>query len=181
MRLPDIEVLILWVFVLAGVALALFLFSNPQILAAIISAAALIFGGILTHYFTQIREQGITQQRRMQENYLELLDIIDVIIRKPDAPNDDFSKIHLQSWVVGSPRVIQFTSDLLEQRDPLERKATLEKLLKEMRKDLGLSRTTKKLGPIFPTIKQSGLDEASRPAEAPPPTPPVRRRRFLPW
>jgi hypothetical protein len=116
-----------------------------EVLAAIVSAAALLLGGILTHALTVIREQHLQQQREKQKNYERLIESIDKVIRKPGPTSDDFAKIHLESWVVGSPDVIKHTQELLVGKEPSERKKAVEELLLSMMKDLGLPLPSSKL------------------------------------
>ena len=112
---------------------------------AIISATTLIFGGILTHTLTQIREQRLQQERLMQENYKAVIEKIDEVIRKTSYTSDDFSKVHLVTWMVGSVDVIRSTQLLMQASEPAKKGSALNEMVIAMRKDIGLSPTPKDL------------------------------------
>jgi len=167
MRRQDVAIALLWAAILIVIGLVVryalgpLLQATAQVLAAVVSAMAIILGGILTHAFTQIREQDLAQRKTQQENYKTLLAKIDQVIRTPNSPNDEFVKVHLESWVVGSAEVIQYTRELLDSTTPEKRKEALEQLLKAMRKDVGLSSTEQHLGNIFlPPATAGGLPPA---------------------
>jgi len=117
----------------------------------IVSASALILGGILTHYFTQRREERNEQQRALRENYKSILSRIDNLIRGSKA-DDAFSNIHLETWVVGSRDVIEGTKRLIAalrlssrtdadiEMKSLQIRTELESLVAAMRRDVGLDR-----------------------------------------
>jgi hypothetical protein len=109
-----------------------------SVLAATITGAVVLLGAILTHTLTELREQRMTQQREMQRNYSTILTNIADVIRKPSSTSDDFSRVHLESWVLGSRDVIRATQALLESKDPGARRAALEELVLAMRRDVGL-------------------------------------------
>jgi DNA topoisomerase VI subunit B len=148
MKREDQVVVIVWITILAMVCVGIvyaakfvsWIGNQPQILAAIIAAAAVVIGGILTHYLTQRREQENEQKRALMTNYIEILDRIDKLIRER-GKNDNFSNIHLQTWVVGSPAVVEKSKALLKaaRGEPkTDLRAALEGLVKAMRKDVGL-------------------------------------------
>lgn len=147
LRGEDISIVVLWVIILSVVGLIAYQAFGPliqaagNVLAAIVSGGALLIGGILTHALTEIREQRSAQRQRMQENYAKILDRIDKVIRNPNSPDDSFSKIILESWVVGSSAVIKHTQSLKDCKDDETRRALLENIVKAMRADLGLPDT----------------------------------------
>lgn len=109
-----------------------------QMLVALIGGAFVLMGGIWTHALTLHREQHLEQQREMQRNYCRLLENIDEVIRKPEVRSDAFSKVHLETWMVGSKDVILMTQSLIKASDKEARKKALRKLVLAMRKDVGL-------------------------------------------
>ena len=107
-------------------------------LVALIGGAFVLIGGIWTHALTRLREQQLEQQRDMHRNYRRLLDNIEKVIRNPEVSSDDFSKVHLESWMVGSEDVIRNTQLLIKARDKRARKKALKELVFAMRRDVGL-------------------------------------------
>jgi hypothetical protein len=156
MRGEDIAIIVLWAVIVLVIALVAYNAPVPliqaagQVFAAVVSGGALLLGGILTHTLTQMREQRLIQRQRMQDNYAKLLAKIGDVIRKPENPSDEFSTIHLESWVVGSPEVIQETKNLLAANTDQSRKDALQALVYAMRRDTGLTKTNETLGVVFP-------------------------------
>jgi hypothetical protein len=156
MKGEEIAIVVLWATILFVIGLVAVNALEPlvqaagQVFAAVVSGGALLLGGILTHTLTQFREQRLSQRQRMQENYAKLLEKVGTIIRDPENLSDDFSTIHLESWVVGSPQVIQKTKELLNATDEGARKAALQALVYAMRADMGLQTTNETLGKVFP-------------------------------
>lgn len=145
MRREDIGILVLWV-VLVTVLVTALAFGLPSVIetlgdvaVAVIGAAAVLLGGILTHALTVIREQRLEQQREKQRHYAELLKVIDELVRKPGAFSDEVAKVHLASWVVGSATVVRQTHALVHAKTAKERTEALKALLLAMRRDIGLS------------------------------------------
>ena len=127
--------------------------------AAIISGAVLLLGAILTHALTQLREQRMVQQREMQRNYSAVLSRIGDVIRRSGA-SDEFSQVHLESWVLGSDEVVDATQRVLK-ATPAERVEALEALVKAMRKDVGLPKIDRKLEIVFGP-REGSLDYRNR-------------------
>jgi len=164
MKKEDAMVLVLWVVLLAiGIILFLNIGSVIQaignIAAAFISALAVLIGAILTHALAQIREQSNTQLNEKQRNYLKLLNRIDDVIRNPNEASDRFSKIHLESWVVGSSEVVKLTQSLLESKEKEQKRAAVVALLSQMRAEVGLPKLVNEidLKQVFPPKAQSSL------------------------
>jgi hypothetical protein len=137
-------IILLW---FGALSLALWAYNNSaqlvtalgQTLVAVISFSGAIAVAVLTHVFTQFREQRSQQQKALQENYLEVLGEIGPLIRER-AANDKFSSIHLKTLIVGSQDVIEKSKALLEANGDAERTKALQGLLVAMRGDLGLER-----------------------------------------
>lgn len=108
-----------------------------DVLAAAVAGIFVLIGGIWTHALTRIREQSLMQERDMRVNYSALLERIGDAIRRGDS--DAFSAAHLQSWVVGSMDAVRITQEFLEASDNKARKHKLEKMVRVMRRDVGLS------------------------------------------
>ena len=149
---------------------------TAEVVSAAIAAIALLFGAIIEHTSRQIRDeknaieqrdrdenfkidqqerdQRLSQRQRQQENYKSMLNDIDKVIRDPKHVGDQFSKIYLESWVVGSPDVIQAARSFLEATQNT-RVGALQNLLSAMRKDLGLPLAT---GTLYPGIFQKASE-----------------------
>ena len=97
----------------------------------------------MTHAFTEIRNQHIAQTKEKQKNYEQLISHIGQLIKNPKAIGNEFAKVHLQSWVVGSPDVILKTKTLMKADNAEKKNKALTDLLFAMRKDLGLDVSTK--------------------------------------
>jgi hypothetical protein len=167
MKSQDWVITFVWLTILGilgGIAYIAIQFASwiggqPQVFAAIVSAGALLAGAVLTHYFTQRREQQNEQQRALRDNYMAILDRLDKQIRGAGA-DDDFSNIHLQTWVVGSPKVIEMTKNVLKAargEEGFELRATLEGLANAMRKDVGLAEVGTKLEEVYKSKPSTGL------------------------
>jgi hypothetical protein len=143
----DFSIAALWVVILGGLAV-LFAFGLQaaiqalgDIIVAFIGAGALLLGAILTHALTELREQRQRRAALMQTHYLDLLSRIDGLVRG-SALSDDFSKIHLTTWAVGSPDVIERTQAIADAQSGAPMRKALEELVLAMRGDLGLSEPT---------------------------------------
>jgi len=132
---------------------------------AIVGAAATLGGAIVTHSLTLHRDQLDAQRRLKQENYLQLLNQIDDVIRYPRRPSDNFSKIHLASWISGSEKVVLATQELLDASDPEARLRFLNQLVLAMRKDIGLDKLSSELkleGIFLPLSEPDSLPQKQR-------------------
>jgi hypothetical protein len=144
MKRETLGIAALWLVIIAVVGLASWYGIHEtvnavlKIAVAIIGAAAILLGAILTHALTTLREQHLEQRRHMQENYKNLVERIAPYVRDPKN-SDDFETIHLHSWVVGSPRVVSCTQTFMAERSP----DALRQLLAAMRSDLGLREAPK--------------------------------------
>ena len=116
-----------------------------KIVVAIIGATAILLGAIVTHALTSLREQRIEIQRQRQENYGKLLEKLATFVRDPKKEADEFTKVHLYSWVVGSAEVVESTTEFMKKRS----KDNLRKLLLAMRNDVGLPGTTASLDQVL--------------------------------
>lgn len=111
------------------------------------------------HALTSLREQRIEIQRQRQNNYASLLEKLASFVRNPDKETDNFTKVHLYSWVVGSAEVVESTTEFMKKPS----RDSLTKLLRAMRKDVGLPETTasldqKVLGPVKPEAPAGALE-----------------------
>ena len=111
-----------------------------NVIAAVISALAVLVGAILTHALTAIRDQRNKQLSEKQKNYSRLINNINEIVWNPQVTSDNFSMIHLESWIVGSSEVVKLTQSLLEAKTRGERRAAIKALLTQMRSEVGLSK-----------------------------------------
>ena len=142
-RLENWAIWVLWVSV---VLLAIWAFNNSaiinalgQMFPAVVSVAGAVAVAILTHLFTQLREQENQQRRALQENYMEVLGEIGKLMRER-ASSDEFSSVHLKTRVVGSKSVIAASTRLMEAKrdDDSERSMALDNLITAMRTDVGI-------------------------------------------
>jgi len=116
-----------------------------KIMVAVIGATAVLLGAILTHVLAVDREQQQTLQRRKQENYAALVAKLTPFVRDPGRQLDDLTNVYLDSWVVGSPEVIERTASFMSKRTP----SNLVALLGAMRRDIGLPEIDVELGPVL--------------------------------
>lgn len=91
----------------------------------------------------------------MQKNYEQLIDHIGQLIRNPEATGDEFAKVHLYSWFVGSRAVVIKTKKLLKANNVDKKNDSLEDLLFAMRKDLGLD-VSGEFGPFIGIFRNAG-------------------------
>jgi hypothetical protein len=145
-----------WVAIVALGVIAFYQFgpliqATATVLAAFVSAAALIFGGILTHYLSEIRAQRLADQTRRQEQYRQILEKLSDLIRTNKA-SDEFMTAHLHTCVVSSPEVIDSSALLIRNAATNVSAQNLNALLMAMRKDLGLSTTPVDVMILFPCL-----------------------------
>lgn len=163
MRVSSWATLILW---LCFSLIALWAFKNAseilsalgQTLVAVLSGAVTLLVAVLTHVFAQLRDQENQARQALRENYMEILGEIGSLIRD-QAANDRFSGVHLKTRVVGSKKVIEESTALIDAASNQEdRRDALIKLIQAMRKDVGLKEIDTPLpATIFPAIKQGYL------------------------
>jgi hypothetical protein len=143
-RPESAAIIVLWIAVLVVIIWA---FNHAaqifeavgQTFAAVIGAAGAILVAILTHVFTQYREQWNERQRALQVNYMGLLDEIGKLIRE-EGPDDKFCGLHLKIRVVGTEKVIQKSADMIDGDDNKGRSQALVELIDAMREDVGLDK-----------------------------------------
>lgn len=144
-----------------------------DVIVAVITASATLFAAVFGYVFQRLKELELAAvQRRQelelqerntkQENYKRVLEELAPFLRNPREEADAFTTAHLLTWVVGSPKVVMLTGELMTARNS----GTLDNLLFAMRQDLepdqrkGFTRpeemTTKGLFPV-PEPK-GGLD-----------------------
>ena len=92
----------------------------------------------------------------MRANYSRVLQHIGNAIRQGDS--DQFSAAHLESWVVGSEKVVRATQAFLIAKTEDEKKIALSTLVRQMRSDVGLSEvdTELKIDGVF--RREGGFD-----------------------
>lgn len=134
--------------------------------AAVIAAAAGIIAAIVNHTLTELREQELERNRRMQDNYRMILDKLGEYLREPAAHRDKIASANLLSWVVASPAVVMKTIQLLkieeEKPQTTDKAEVLKELLLLMRQDLGMSEDKLKdasvsVKGLFPAKMMSGV------------------------
>ena len=141
MKRQDLGVAGLWLVAVAIMAAAVIyglvntLDAVAKIAVGIIGAAAMLLSAVVAHALTALREQRLELQRQKQINYAALVDRLVPYVRHATAETDELTKIHLYSWVVGSPEVVRRTNTFMVERS----KINLRALLNEMRQDVGLS------------------------------------------
>ena len=167
MRREDVFIVVLWGALIGILGLILYNFRDAiaalgSVAAATVSALALLLGAILTHALTEIREQRTRQMLERQKNYLKLIENIGVLIRAPDSWKDEFSKIYLESCVLGSQEVVtllrNFSDELLidngEDNDKVRKREALKLILIRMRSEVGLGNNDLELpSKMFPKTK----------------------------
>ena len=166
MEREDIAIAIMWgisiIAIVATLVSSVYMVVSAlgDVLAATLGAAGTLAAAILSHALTDIREQRLVRQERMQSNYSSLIVNIGELIRNPNLPTDEFSTVHLSSWVVGSPEVIRATQHLLTAQNRRCRRTALEELLAAMRVDLGqLTPVGLTLDHVFPQMNKEYLSE----------------------
>ena len=110
--------------------------------AAVIGFTGVILTAIINNYFTKVNQIESNNRIEKQKNYDELISSIGKYLRDPNKSNDDFQTIHHKSWIYGSEDVVKQTAELIKinRDDELEKfDKELEKLIRLMRKDTGLS------------------------------------------
>lgn len=110
--------------------------------AALIAFGGAILAAILKSYFDRAAQIETEKRKEKQRNYDELLGSIAKFIRDPKNSNDDFSTIHLKSWIYGNEEVVRLTRELIEINrgtDLSSMPKKIEILLRTMRTDIGLT------------------------------------------
>lgn len=174
MKREDMAIGVLWVVGVAitvaasvyGIATALD--AAAKIMVAVIGGMAMILVAIVTHALTSIREQRLELQRQKQQNYAALLDRLVPFVRAPKVKGDEFTSIHLYSWVVGSPEVVVQTKIFIDRRT----EEGLRHLLLAMRQDVGLGYTNASLSGLIGPLPTPPSPEILEPGTGEPtPTP----------
>ncbi|MCF8020937.1 MAG: hypothetical protein K9L62_16275 [Vallitaleaceae bacterium] len=115
-----------------------------ELLVACITGIVTLAGIFISHVLKDIQQQKISQMQAKQKNYENLINHIDSLVNERDATNVNFAKVHLHSWIVGSPNVIQKTEKLIKEVKDNNgaSRNSVEELLNCMREDLGLTKYT---------------------------------------
>ena len=134
-------ILLLWatfLFVAAGATyygLVIVADSAARILVAVVAASAGIMTAVVSHSLQRLRELELERLRKREDNYANIVQKLAEFLRDPDGKMDDFTSLHLLTWVVGSPDVVRLTRGFMRERHH-ER---LDMLLIAMRRDLHMS------------------------------------------
>ena len=104
------------------------------IIASIIAGSFAIAGAVLKYALEVEKTAEIKRMEMMQDNYKTILSKVSQYIKSKGTDADALSSAHLESWVVGSPKVVELTQEFMDHRTNIR----LKKLLQQMRKDVGL-------------------------------------------
>jgi hypothetical protein len=112
LKKEDVAIAVLWGIILIVLIDAVVvgirdtLDATSKIVVAVIGGAVTLGAAILTHALTVLREQRLEVQRQKQLNYAALVEKLASFVRNPKTQIDEFTKVHLYSWVVGSSEVV---------------------------------------------------------------------------
>ncbi|WP_439585156.1 hypothetical protein [Dyadobacter bucti] len=167
MRFRDVRsvlrfliVVIICLAILGGI-IRVFKYFIPEIgvtNAALIAFAGTILAAVIKSYFDRLAQIESERRREKQKNYDELISAIGKFVRDPAGSNDDFSTIHLKSWIYGNNEVVYYTKKLIDinrSDDLKEFNAALELLLHSMRDEIGLDPIRHRIGNVFPTATKT--------------------------
>jgi len=159
MNKQDILIVLLWVvlmiaFIIGALFIKDILLALGDIVVAVIAGIVTLTAAILTHALTISKEQESRKVMEKQKNYLKIIDNLERVIRNESNPDDVFSKIHIESWVVASSEVVSLTNKLMGAQDADSRRNYLIKLLEQMREELGMDKVDSliKLEHVFKPI-----------------------------
>lgn len=131
-------------------------------IAALVAFGGTILAVLIKNYLDRASLIESELRKEKQKNYDELISSIGIFIRDPKSRNDDFLTIHLKSWIYGTEEVTKLTKELVEYNrgsDFEKLNDTLEKLLRAMRKDVGLENIDQKFKMINAFISSKKIED----------------------